>query len=191
MPRLKLISGFALLSILACGGGSSGSNFVVEPSTPVVGVGEQLRLAARPSVDLAGDIQWEVQEMYGGGLLQSEGPLVTYVAPDSAGTYHLILRATRADGRTLKQTLAVQVAASGTIEPGNPRVTPGASLAFTAHLRGLDSGAVRWSVQEADGGSIAEDGRYTAPARPGSYHVLATSAADPGVTAAATVTVSN
>jgi hypothetical protein len=46
-------------------------------------------------------------------------------------------------------------------------------------------------VEEANGGEINEDGRYTAPARAGSYHVLFSSKADPTVAARATVLVTD
>ena len=47
-----------------------------------------------------------------------------------------------------------------------------------------------WSVQEgAAGGTIAATGVYSAPAVAGTYHVVATSVADPAKSAIATVTV--
>jgi hypothetical protein len=179
----------ALLALLACGGGADHATFAVEPETPVVAAGEQVQLTARTTVDLGGELEWEVQERYGGGLLHSQGPAVTYVAPDVAGLYHLILRAPRRDGRPLKQVLAIQVVGAFTLEPGHPRVAPGGVVAFTARLKGLPRGAVRWGIQEPGGGEISEEGRYTAPARPGIYHVTALYAADPSVYSQATVTV--
>jgi hypothetical protein len=49
--------------------------------------------------------------------------------------------------------------------------------------------AVTWSVQEAGGGTIGADGRYTAPATAGLYHVVAVSVADPSRSASGAVTV--
>ena len=49
---------------------------------------------------------------------------------------------------------------------------------------------VTWSVQEgAAGGSIDDKGKYISPDKPGIFHVIATSKADPTVTSTATVTV--
>ena len=45
--------------------------------------------------------------------------------------------------------------------------------------------------QDAGGGSISDDGHYTAPSRPGTYRILATAVADPSVTAQASITVEN
>jgi hypothetical protein len=56
-------------------------------------------------------------------------------------------------------------------------------------MRGLPRDAAVWAVDEPDGGEITADGRYTAPRKPGIYHVTATSAAEPGAAATATVTV--
>ena len=53
-----------------------------------------------------------------------------------------------------------------------------------------DGAGVIWSVQEgAAGGTVAADGLYTAPAAPGTYHVVATAAADPSLTATSVVAV--
>ena len=191
LSRLKMLLSSTLLASLACGGGMDHSSFTVEPDAPVVAAGEQIHLSVRPNLDLAGEVEWEILEPYGGGLLRSQGPTVTYVAPEAAGTYHLVLRAPRLDGRPLKQTIAVRVVGSSTLEPGNVRVPPGGSVAFTAHFRGLAKGAVRWSVQEPGGGELTEEGRYTAPNQRGTYHVTATSTVDPTVSAQATVVVEN
>jgi hypothetical protein len=49
---------------------------------------------------------------------------------------------------------------------------------------------VTWSVQEgAGGGTVNSSGTYTAPATAGTYHVIATSVADPAKQASATVLV--
>ena len=178
-----------LILALGCGGGTEVPTFTVEPETPVVMVGDQMQIVARPNVETSGDLEWEVQELYGGGLLRSQGEVVTYLAPEAAGTYHLILRAPRRNGRALKQTVEVRVLALTSVEPGNARLAPGAALVFRARMKGLPGNQVRWSVEEANGGDIGEDGRYVAPSRPGTYHVLAVSTVDPAASARATVVV--
>lgn len=177
-----LIAAVALLA--GCGGGRDPRQLVVEPEAPAVIVGETLVLSARAQGDAAADPEWEVQEMYGGGLLNSQGPRVTYVPPEAAGTYHLVLRT---PGH--KQTVEVRVLPSPVLEPHSPRIPPGSSVTFRVRMRGLPRDAAVWTVEEAEGGEITADGRYTAPRRPGVYHVTATSAADPSASARATVTV--
>ena len=48
-----------------------------------------------------------------------------------------------------------------------------------------------WSVDETGAGTISNAGLYIAHAVPGTYHVRATSSADPTKSGTATVTVSN
>jgi hypothetical protein len=60
---------------------------------------------------------------------------------------------------------------SGTLGTGGQRT-------FTASVSGSVTTAVTWTVVEPVGGSITQDGVYTAPATPGTYTVRATSRAD-------------
>jgi hypothetical protein len=65
----------------------------------------------------------------------------------------------------------------------------GTGYAFTASLVGL-TGGVAWTVREGTtGGSIDASGNYTAPATPGTYHVVAASTAVPAVSATVAVAV--
>ncbi len=59
---------------------------------------------------------------------------------------------------------------------------------FVATVTGSANVLVNWSVVEPGGGSVIA-GLYTAPLTPGTYHVRATSIADPTKSATATVTV--
>jgi hypothetical protein len=175
---------------LACGGSREVQAVAIEPEGAAVLVGETLALTATPQAVLGGDPAWEVEETYGGGLLQSQGLHVTYVPPEAAGLYHLVVRVPERGGRILKQTVEIRVLANPTLEPASPRVHPGFTLLFRARMKGLPRDTAVWAVEEADGGEVTPDGRYTAPHRPGMYHLTATSVSDPAVIARATVTVS-
>jgi len=188
MSKGMFCTGMLLLT-LACGGGRELQTMAIEPDPPTVMVGENLVITARPQVEAAGDVDWEVEERYGGGLLQSQGLRVTYVPPEAAGTYHLILRTQGRSGRLQQQEVAVRVLPSPTVDPGLARLAPGGSLQFRVRMRGLTRDSATWAVEEADGGEITPDGHYTAPRRPGLYHLVATSTLDPAVCARATVTV--
>jgi hypothetical protein len=75
------------------------------------------------------------------------------------------------------------------ISPASVTLAPGGTQAFTATVTGASNTAVTWSIQEgAAGGTITSGGSYTAPAAAGTYHVVATSQADPTKSATATVT---
>lgn len=76
------------------------------------------------------------------------------------------------------------------IHPPAAQAAPGVEVAFAAAVQGVSSQAVTWSVAEGpSGGTIDANGLYTAPATPGVYHVVASSAVDATITGAATVTV--
>ena len=71
-----------------------------------------------------------------------------------------------------------------------PAVTAGGSATFYAFIPGSMNSTVNWRVIETGGGSITTAGVYTAPATPGTYHVLATSTVDTSVSSTVTITVS-
>jgi zinc-ribbon domain len=89
-----------------------------------------------------------------------------------------------------------------TIAPTEARVAAGGTQDFAATVKGTGDIDVTWSVAEgntggtlvnrgaqAEGGSVATMAIYAAPTAPGTYHVVATSKADPAKAATAEVTV--
>ncbi|HET8724175.1 MAG TPA: kelch repeat-containing protein [Anaeromyxobacteraceae bacterium] len=76
-----------------------------------------------------------------------------------------------------------------TVDPPSASLVAGASMQFVAIVGGTSNTAVTWSVQESVGGTVSSTGSYVAPATAGTYHVVATSVADPTVSGSATVTV--
>ncbi|HET7788160.1 MAG TPA: hypothetical protein VFL36_19470 [Myxococcales bacterium] len=119
---------------------------------------------------------WSVQEA-GGGTVNSTG---LYTAPGTAGTFHVVATSVADPTKSDVAIVAVAVpAAAVSISPGIATIAPGAAQTFTAAVSGAANSAVTWSVQEGSaGGTIDATGHYTAPATPGTYHVVATSAAD-------------
>lgn len=188
LARLPLLPALAVSFLLGCGGATPPS-FSVAPESRTVVVGDHLPMTATANVDLTGELEWEVEEVYGGGLRNSVGAHTVYFAPEAAGTYHVVLRATRADGHKLKQAVEIRVLPLFTVDPPSAQVAPGGTVVFSTAVRGLGRGAVKWSVDEPGGGEISEDGRYQAPAKAGTYHVSAVSSVDPQVSARATVVV--
>jgi hypothetical protein len=189
LSKLHLLPGLAVLLLLHCGGGAAGGGITVDPEPRTVSVGDQLSLTAHPGAELAGDLDWQVLEPYGGGLRNSTGESTVYYAPQAAGTYHLVLRASQTDGRHVKQTVEIQVLPVPSVDPASARVAANGTLQFTATMKGLARNTVLWKVEESGGGDIGEDGRYLAPAKAGTYHVTATSTLDSQAAAQATVVV--
>jgi len=177
------------LAVLGCSSGNPNEGLALNPALPAARVGESLMISTQPLEELVTEPEWEIQEFHGGGFTQSRGFTITYVAPPSAGTYHLVARATRPDGSRLKQIVEVKVLADPRIEPATANLAPGGSRTFVARMRGLPRSTVTWSIEEPDGGTISPEGQYTAPSQPGTYHIIATSTVDPTVSATATVRV--
>ena len=79
-----------------------------------------------------------------------------------------------------------------TISPAAVTLAPLARQQFSATVTGSSSRAVIWSVREGSaGGSIDASGLYQAPSTTGSFTVVATSAAEPGASASAAITVAS
>ena len=76
-------------------------------------------------------------------------------------------------------------------EPDSTLSVPsGAAQQFVANVTGTTDTGVTWSVREgAVGGTVSSTGLYTAPATAATYHVVATSVANPSRSGEATVTV--
>ena len=78
------------------------------------------------------------------------------------------------------------------VNPVSASLTPSGTWRFTATVSNADDTRVSWSVREgAAGGTIDATGLYTAPAQTGTYHVVATSVADPSRSASAVVSVAS
>ncbi len=73
-----------------------------------------------------------------------------------------------------------------TINPTAVSIQVGGTQQFSATVTGTPDTTVTWS---ASGGTVSAAGLYTAPSTPGTYTVIATSAADSTVAATATVSV--
>ncbi len=81
------------------------------------------------------------------------------------------------------------------LSPMEASTTPGGEVRFSASINYDPAGPryirqpVTFRVEEAEGGTMELGGLYTAPARPGVYHVVARRDDFPDVQARATVTV--
>lgn len=61
-----------------------------------------------------------------------------------------------------------------TIDPRSVNLSPGANQTFSVTVTNCYGTKVDWSVPDIGGGTITNDGVYTAPGDPGTYHVTAT-----------------
>lgn len=139
----------------------------VTPSTAAIYTNESQQFQAIV-VGLANpNVTWAAT----GGSIDANG---LYTAPNSPGTY--TITATSVSDPTKSGTATVTVSTpvpTITISPNTATVRSGESKAFTASTKYITNGEVRWSVQEDDGGTITQDGGYTAPTSTGTFHVVA------------------
>lgn len=163
----------------------------VTPPAVTVEAGRQQAFAAVVSGIADTGVTWLVNEGTAGGAVTTAGG---YTAPATPGTYHVVARSSADPTRQANAVVTV------TALPPPPPVaiamnaaTGSAfgcqSIAFTATVTGSADTAVTWAVVEAGGGTVTVNGVYTAPAAPGTYHVTATSHANPARSTTAAVTV--
>ena len=183
LPALLL----ALLSV-ACGS-SGGDVLYIDAPTTNIKVGERISLALQATEALAAPAEWDVQELEGGSLVRTTGQQNTYLAPPLAGTYHIIVRAVRANGQKVRAVQVMVVQANVSVEPASVRLAPGESCTFTAKVRGLRDPKILWTVEDSDGGHVTQSGVYTAPSQLGYYQVTATVQTDDRPSATANVRV--
>jgi hypothetical protein len=133
-------------------------------------------------------VTWSIVEGAAGGAITTQG---VYTAPMSSGTFHVSATSLSDPTKGATATVTVQQPAVAiAINPTTASVSGCNSTTFSATVTNTANTAVRWSVQEGSaGGTVDTAGRYTAPTTPGTYHVVATSQADPTRTSVATVTV--
>ena len=77
---------------------------------------------------------------------------------------------------------------SVTVTPNTVTLLPGTTQSFAAAVTGTTNNAVTWSVEESSGGTINSTGLYKADST-GTFHVVATSQANPASMGIATVAV--
>ncbi len=198
-PTLALWIGIiaGLASLTACAGTGSSSQPPPPPPPPPVAVnisplaitmnqGETTGFTAQVTGSTNQAVTWSIQEGASGGVMTSGG---LYTAPTSAGTFHVVATS-QADSTKSAVAPVTVLALSVSIFPQTDTLGPKGVRQFAATVHGTINTAVTWSVQEgAAGGTIDTSGTYVASATPGTYHVLATSTADPAQVASCTVTL--
>jgi hypothetical protein len=162
-------------------------NVTVNPHSASLLTGQNQSFSATVTGSSSTAVTWSVVEP-GGGRVTGAG---LYTAPGAAGTYHV--KATSvADPRKSDQatvTVTAPPVVNVAVNPHSASLLTGQSQSFNATVTGSSTTAVTWSVVEPGGGSVTGAGLYTAPGAAGTYHVKATSVADPGQSDQATVTV--
>lgn len=166
----------------------------ISPTTSALASGatQQFTASVTGTSDVA--VTWTIQEGAAGGTIGAGG---LYVAPSTAGTYHVVATS-HADSTTAAVSTVTVTApppppppatVSIAVSPVSGNVDACQTLQLIATVNGASDASVTWALQESAGGTVSASGLYTAPAAGGTYHAVATSHADPTKSAVATVTV--
>lgn len=183
MRRLTL-----LLVVAGLTGCNSTPTVIVDPATVTIEAGGVVTFHAR--VDNVSDqsVTWSVGEAAAGNI-DSTGRLTAGSTP---GTFHVTATSVAAPSAHSSASVTITPRAGNimvTVSPATATLSLGASYALTASVTGTQDTAVTWSVVEAGGGTVTSTGTYTAPNTTGTYHVKATSHADPTRAAQAAISV--
>jgi hypothetical protein len=159
----------------------------LSPTTAALQVGATQQFTATVTGSANTVATYAVTEA-GGGTITTGG---LYTAPAVAGTFHVVATSAADGSKTASAVVTVTTApvVSIAIAPATASVPTGATQQFTATVTGSANTAVTYAVTEAGGGTVTAGGLYTAPGATGTFHVVATSAADTSKKSTATVTV--
>lgn len=174
------------LVLAGCGGSGGGSaaaatKIAISPTSVVLPLKGQQPFTA--TLDGSGTVVWSVQGASAGSITSSG----IYTAPSAVGTYQVTASVKENPSLSATATVKVSDGAVVSVTPAAPSVEAGDQIKLAATVIG-GSGTVQWSVQSG-GGTIAQDGTYTAPATPGTYTVTASLADRPNSATTVQVTV--
>ncbi|MBI1854808.1 MAG: hypothetical protein HYR93_02895 [Chloroflexi bacterium] len=152
----------------------------ISPETTKVKPGGRIQFSAALDTTTDQLFNWRVLPGGSGGTISPDG---IYTAPDQVGTDQIVVESIQFPGLTAHAQVFV-TPLSLSVVPDYLEMNIGGSFQFTGSAT---FGGVAWSAP--GGGTIQADGRFSPPARPGTYTVVLTSNLDPTVTASATVVV--
>ncbi len=176
----QIILAIALVATIGCSGGNRwvptqqiNTSVVVTPSAITVDQGATTKFQAQVLGQSNQAVTWSVAGSPEAGTIDSTG---VYTAPTSDYGGPIQVSAVSQAAPLAIGTASVNVPSIlVTISPASVTLAPQGTKAFSATVSGLVDTSVTWSVQDTGGGSISNDGFYTAPLVAGFYHVVATS----------------
>ncbi|MBU8898586.1 hypothetical protein DRW03_07750 [Corallococcus sp. H22C18031201] len=163
----------------------------VSPKTGTVVQDASFTLSAHVTGTNNVAVLWSVDGGDDNGTVSSTG---VYRAPRRAGTFTVtatsVVDPTKSDSATLTVDPIVVPTVAVSVTPKTATVGQGAVVNLTAEVTGASVVAVTWAVEGgATNGTVTSSGVYTAPNKPGTYTVTATSVADASKSDSATITV--
>ncbi|NNC04442.1 hypothetical protein HJC10_16520 [Corallococcus exiguus] len=163
----------------------------VTPKTGTVAQDAAFSLSAQVTGTNNVAVQWSVVGGDDNGTVSSTG---VYRAPRREGTFTVtatsVADPTKSDSATLTVSGVVVPAVTVTVSPKTATVDQGASVNLAAEVTGSSVVAVTWAVEGGSAnGTVTSAGVYTAPNKPGTYTVTATSVVNASQKDSAVITV--
>ncbi|NBD08439.1 MULTISPECIES: hypothetical protein [Corallococcus] len=163
----------------------------VSPKTGTVAQDAAFSLSAQVTGTNNVAVLWSVVGGDDNGTVSSTG---VYRAPRRAGTFTVtatsVADSTKSDSATLTVDPVVAPTVEVSVTPKTATVVQGGVVNLSASVTGSSIVAVTWSVEGGSAnGTITSAGAYTAPSKPGTYTVTATSVADASKKDSAVITV--
>lgn len=156
----------------------------LSPSSISLNQGESYQFTAEVTGTKNKDVVWSIDPEYGGTITEDG----LYTAPIAAGTYRVIATSVADPTKTAEVTIEVPEITI-TLDRETATIQQTNSTQFTATVTGAADTGVIWSVEPENGGTIDQYGWYRAPSAAGTYYVIATSKANPAISARVTVIV--
>jgi 6-phosphogluconolactonase (cycloisomerase 2 family) len=160
---------------------STNVSVTINPPSVTLPENQQQQFTDTVSNGCGNGVTWSVHEP-GGGTVTQAG---LYTAPATTGTFHVVVVSVADPTKFAFSTVTVTAPRNQlAVVPHAAVLQPGKTVSLHA------SQTVVWSVVEGkSGGNVSANGRYTAPLKPGLYHVMASSTADPSLRALANIAV--
>ena len=160
----------------------------VSPSSATVASGGTVQFTKTVTGTSNQNVTWSVVDS-GGGTIDQNG---LYTAPTVSTQSQFTIRATsQADSTTFGTATVTVNPVTVTVSPPTAIVVSGGTVQFTKTVTGTSNESVTWSVVESGGGTIDQNGLYTAPtvSTQSQFTIRATSLADSTKFGSAKVTV--
>ncbi|MFP2896411.1 hypothetical protein [Corallococcus sp. 4LFB] len=163
----------------------------VSPKTGTVAQDASFSLSAQVTGTNNLAVQWAVEGGDENGTVSSTG---VYRAPRRVGTFTVTATSVADPSKSDSATLTVEPVVVPTVvvsvTPKTATVDQGAAVNLSAEVTGTSVVAVTWAVEGGSAnGTVTSAGVYTAPNKPGTYTVTATSVADASSKDTAVITV--
>ena len=159
----------------------------IDPATATVSTAGTTTFTATVTGTVASTkVTWSVVDRGAGSTISEDG---VYTAPTTGGSFTVV--ATSVADPSKAATAAVTVVpVAVSVSPATVTLDQGATVTLDADVTGTTVTDVVWSVDGGDeNGTVTAEGTYTAPAKAGTYAVLATSVADASKSGSALITV--